>query len=349
MQINLIGYYGMKNIGDELMRINLIKYLRDSGKFDKINVFCRRAPQENTPGVRYYPLSRYSRFIKAFHLLKNRYTFWGGGTCIYQSQKSRGLFSLRSMQKLVKIAGNKFGFLGIGIGYLNDKEYIATAQELLRSADHCYFRDKESLDKAEEMVPDKNYCLGGDLVFLSDIKPRIINYKELKNISISAHTLYSDFSPKIYADFIEKIIKEYNCRIHFIPAHSGTEYNDNDMHKEIAKLLPSDSYTIHDWKVESEYIDILSGMDFHIGVRLHSLVIADMLGIPNIGISYSPKVRSYINKSANLSMIRNYVPGSVDIIDLVNEVFRLYQYPEDFIKQERCSALKCLNGVFESV
>src|SRR3712207_6863944 len=41
---------------------------------------------------------------------------------------------------------------------------------------------------------------------------------------------------------------------------------------------------IYSWKHPEEFIEILSQMDFHIGNRLHSLILADILGVPNIGI-----------------------------------------------------------------
>lgn len=350
MQVNLLGYYGYHNIGDDLMLENLLNFLLETNKFSRINVFCRYNYYPTREKVRYIPLSCSSRYQKALQLLKNRYTFWGGGTCLYESRNNSGIFELARLQKLVMLAGNRFGFLGIGIGDLHSDKYISTAKNLLNKSFITYFRDKNSCQLAKDMLPNNNYCLGGDIVFLSDISP--VAGKELKyqNISFSGHYTYNTPSQvDKYSKFLSKIINEFECKIHFLPAHTGISYNDNEFHKEIIKNLPAEKCQLHNWETPQDYIEVLKEMDFHLGIRLHSLVLADLLGIANCGISYSPKISAYLDKSNQLSKLRNINIDNKDIIMIIKQVKKEYCYPVDFIKSERISAYKCLKKVLEYV
>ena len=343
MQINLLGYYGFHNIGDDLMLENLLTYFLGSGRISHINVFCREAYYPEKEGVHYYPLSRFSRLQKAIQLIKNRYTLWGGGTCIYQSKSSQGLFELRRQQRIATTFGRKFGFLGIGIGELKDKKYIDTARSLLQDSYFVYFRDEESLQSAK-LLTEKDYCLGGDLVFLSDIQHLDKLDNNIKNISFSAHYNCSQNDADFYSSQLSNVINHFNCKIYFLPAHTGTVFNDNDFHKKIALRLPGENYVICDWRSPQDYINILSNMGFHIGMRLHSLVLSDMLGIPNCGIAYSPKITYYINKTQILPDLRN--SENCDLVENILKIKEQYKYPEKFIISERKSALSCLDKVF---
>ncbi len=346
MQINLLGYYGFHNIGDDLMLENLLTYFLESGRISRINVFCRETYYPNKEGVQYYPVNRFSRLQKAVQLIKNRYTLWGGGTCIYQSKTSRGLFELRRQQKIAATFGRRFGLLGIGIGELKDKKYIDTAINLLRDSNFVYFRDEESLQSAK-LLAEKNYCLGGDLVFLSDIEP-VPPKDELRKISFSGHYNFKKYPLQLMAENLKELIDKMNCKIYFLPAHTGSSYNDNEYHKQLATYLKPGFYEICDWDVPEEYIQILGEMDFHIGIRLHSLVLSDMLGIPNCGIAYSHKITYYLKKTQVLPDLRNIEIANNDLIDNILKIKEQYKYPETFIKSERKSALNCLDKVFSN-
>ncbi|MCF7918813.1 MAG: polysaccharide pyruvyl transferase family protein [Candidatus Cloacimonetes bacterium] len=349
MQINLLGYYGFHNIGDDLMLQNLCTYFLNSGKVQQINVFCRHAYYSSRPGVRYYPLNRFSRLQKAFLLIKNRYTFWGGGTCIYQAENSKGLFELRRLQKIVKTFGNRFGFLGIGIGQLRDEKYISTAKKLLLDSDYNYFRDADSLQKAASLTDRDDLLLGGDLVFLSDITPQIHASKDIKKISFSANYNGTSQSADYYSSQLLNIINYFKCKLYFLPAHTGIDFNDNDFHHKIAEKLPAGTFHICDWKQPVDFIQKLADMDFHIGSRLHSLVLADMLGIPGIGITHSPKIKYYLQKSANISPLRIVEPGSQILPEHIREIKNKYRVKPEFINSERLSIIDCLEKILADV
>jgi len=345
MQINLLGYYGMRNIGDDLMLNNLLKYFLSKPQISRINVFCREAYYQPLERVKYFPLNKISRLQKMIQLMKNNFTFWGGGTCIYQSTASKGLFELRNMQQLVKSSRNKFIFLGIGIGKLESNKYLKAARDLLKDSDYCYFRDEDSLNRANNIWSQGKYCLGGDLAFLTDIILDKKTCTKIEKISFSGHYNFHKVEPKRFAWQLINLINHFNCKLYFLPAHTGTVYNDNDFHRKIAGYLPEKNYEICEWNNPLEYQNKLSNMDFHIGIRLHSLILADLYSIPNLGINYSPKILSYLNKTGIIPELRTLDILNDDIITKVQQVFEQYTYPKDFVQREKSDALACLDEV----
>lgn len=84
-------------------------------------------------------------------------------------------------------------------------------------------------------------------------------------------------------------------------------------------------------------------MDFHLGNRLHSIIIADILGVPNIGIQKSgSKIDNYLQKTGVLPQERRVdVLGEIGL-DRMEKIFNQYQRPDAFIKNESEQVKKCL-------
>ena len=56
----------------------------------------------------------------------------------------------------------------------------------------------------------------------------------------------------------------------------------------------------------SEMLSIIGNMDILVGVRLHALIHAAIMGIPMIGISYDPKINSFLNSFGMKAMCSVY-------------------------------------------
>ena len=65
-----------------------------------------------------------------------------------------------------------------------------------------------------------------------------------------------------------------------------------------------------------EVVAYTSQFDFILGMRLHSLIMAHAVGVPMIGLSYDPKVASFLNEVN--------APYCVDVDDLKNILIDLW-------------------------
>ncbi len=144
------------------------------------------------------------------------------------------------------------------------------------------------------------------------------------------------------------VIEKYNSVIHLLPCHVGDEKNDNQFHKLLKKYLPEKNCQLHSWQEPEEFIKILSEMDFHLGNRLHSIIIADILGVPNIGIQkVETKIDNYIKKTGVLPQERRVDFMEEIRLDRMEKIVKEYQRPEAFIKNESEQAKKCLETIWQ--
>ncbi|QJB26789.1 polysaccharide pyruvyl transferase family protein [Limnospira fusiformis] len=341
MNILLIGYYGQRNIGDDLFVKQLTNYFSCQSNVGKVFVLCKEDYYPKiSEKVIYFSESNLPKLKKLGLILRSDYIFWGGGTLNIGSSPPKNLLRLKTLSKLM---GKGFGFLGVGLEGSNSESY-----QLFDKCYLLYLRDKYSYELALNNFKNTQFiCLGGDLAFLelSFYEPFIAtkNRSEFKNISFSGKYWWGEGRGEFYAKQLIPVIEKYNSVIHLLPSHVGDETNDNRFHEFLRKYLPEKNCQLHSWQEPQEFIKILSEMDFHLGNRLHSIIIADILGVPNIGIQKSgSKIDNYLQKTGVLPQERRVdVLGEIGL-DRMEKIFNQYQRPDAFIKNESEQVKKCL-------
>ena len=89
-------------------------------------------------------------------------------------------------------------------------------------------------------------------------------------------------------------------------------------------------------------------MDFHIGNRLHSIIAADLIGVPNIGIgSTGSKIDNYIIKTQTLSSQRVVDFMEPFSLEKVETILTHYKQPKAFILQESQAAQEGVQKFFQ--
>ncbi|MDY6902605.1 MAG: polysaccharide pyruvyl transferase family protein [Cyanobacteriota bacterium] len=350
MNILLMGYYGFHNVGDDLFLRQLIDYFAKKQDVKNIFVFCQEDYYERTTDkVRFFAANNLSKLKRLSIILQSHCLMWGGGTLNIED-KPTNLLRLQSITKWTK---KRFCFLGVGLETINSDEKENKSQ-VFKNADLLYLRDKQSYESAlQKLNPIKACCLGGDLAFLdldyyqSYIKESQSN--EIKNISFSGKFWWGEGRGEFYGQQLMQFVEKYNSVIHLLPAHVGEERNDNKFHHLLKKYLPESNYKLHSWEKPIEFVEILSGMDLHFGNRLHSVILADILGIPSVGISGpNTKIQHYIDKTEMLPELRLF--DFMEPIELYNieKLFREYQRPNEFILNESKTAKEGVELVFKA-
>ncbi|EGJ30925.1 MULTISPECIES: polysaccharide pyruvyl transferase family protein [Moorena] len=349
MNIFLIGYYGYGNIGDDLFVKQLTDYFARKKNVKKIFICCQTNYYQGlSHKVVFFRNAQLSKLKRTLLLFKSDCIAWGGGTLNLQDRPR----NLSRMQALSKLMGKRFCFLGVGLESVKSEKKKKIA-DIFEKADLLYLRDNHSYEMAlQQLQLAKSPDLGGDLAFLDltiyekFVKPAQ-QASDISNISFSGKFWWGEGRAEFYAKQLMPLIEKYNCMIHLLPGHLGNERNDNRFHERLKKYLPASNCQINSWKNPEEFLAILRHMDFHIGNRLHSIILADLLGIANIGIVNSEsKIKHYIDKSEMLPTARvvNFMePLSLERIETI---FKNYKRPEEFICQESKTAKECLDKVF---
>ncbi|MCW6035458.1 polysaccharide pyruvyl transferase family protein [Spirulina subsalsa FACHB-351] len=347
MKILLMGYYGQKNLGDDLFVKQLTNYFDQRSDVGQVDVICKANYYPKTSEkINFWSSQQLSKLKRLGLIVKADKIFWGGGTLNIDSKPT----NLLRMQSIAQLMGKQFGFLGIGLEGIKSEVQDAS-YELFKKANLLYCRDSSSYELAKKLNKDhENVGLGGDLAFLdlSIYHPFLSRFRnsEIKEISFSGMFWWGDGRAQFYGRQLMPLIEKYNTVIHLLPCHVGQENNDNRFHELLRKYIPEKNCLVHSWSKTEEVLEVLGKMDFHFGNRLHSIIMADILGIPNIGIGEKKsKIGNYIEKTGVLYEERRVAFMEEISLGRIEKIFREYKRPEDFINNESEQAQKCLEQI----
>jgi len=150
------------------------------------------------------------------------------------------------------------------------------------------------------------------------------------------------------AGIFESIVCEYDQRMLFVP----TVKVDREGYAVIRDLMPSSGkadileYNPH----FNAVFAALSRSDILVGMRLHSLILATMMGVPVVPISYCGKVKSYLDL---IGMDDLYL----DVEDLGKEVFTaqlldnfnmVWEKRSHYINHQQLAAIRLRQKAYEN-
>jgi polysaccharide pyruvyl transferase CsaB len=326
VNILITGYYGLGNIGDEAVLSGMINSLStyiDDVKFSVItnNPEETRAlhnvspiPQSFKKGMMEFIKCqiRDKEMHRAYNSINDCDVFILGGGSLLHDLTIYNLPILLSLLRLAQKKGKITVVYGIGAGPLETKLGKYLCKKNLNRVDLLTVRDSKS-KIALENCGVKNVVQTVDPAFAINI-PSKSDIDEMLNkmnivtrdniISTTAYTklhnaelhykTHTDSTPrrKIMANIYDQIMGDYGNTLLFLP----TVKMDIDNYVEIDKfMINSEKTTIINYQSDFRYIlSILSISDVLIGMRLHSLILATILGIPFVPITYDEKVCSYL-------------------------------------------------------
>lgn len=363
MNITLFGYYGFRNLGDDLMLEGILNALAEAPAVKRINVLV----QDNHysylehPKVVFYEARGLLRKLRRVRLLfTTDCAIWGGGTCLFEG-KENGAKNLKRLYRNVlafRLFRRPFMWWGVGIGEIytpKGREFIAGT---LSNSSLAIFREKESYFQAISLLGHADmFSLGGDLVFLmadkiENMRKRGQERTTIRSIGFSGMGRFKADQDivRTYASILESLIREMDVRICFLPMQRGLN-SDNDFHGQIAKSLPRGTYEFLEYDSPEEAMRLMGGLDFLIGMRLHSIILADLLLIPNIAVGYASKVAAYVRKSGFLVDCRVVRLGEPISSARVQQVASRHSLEREslltYIDRERKDAWSSLGTLYE--
>jgi polysaccharide pyruvyl transferase WcaK-like protein len=296
--ILLYGYYGHDNIGDDLMLEGLVNHLLEKYKVSVMVLTASNLEFLIKYNVKQILLSRNNIIEVLFGIYEADLVVWGGGTCFYDTAGLKGLREIKKIQILCKLLFTDFGFLNVGVGTISTEQGWKLIDRLVNNSVKVLLRDSNSLKLLLNRKRINKVLIhkGNDLIFLKNftVNPVRRNKKRIMNLSFSGVYFLDENISFFYAKILNHLVQEIpGIRIHFLPAHTGVK-NDNIFHEKIAKYLKKGNWEICRPGSHEGFIMLMQQMDFHIGMRLHSIIIADLLALPNIGLNYSNKVKYYL-------------------------------------------------------
>ncbi|MDA8170051.1 MAG: polysaccharide pyruvyl transferase family protein [Nitrospiraceae bacterium] len=364
MKLALFGYYGFRNLGDDLMLEGLCGHL--AGENSGVRQLTVIAGGKNPypllagPKVSFYESGTFfpGRAGKLPLLLNADAAFWGGGTCLYDGGGLDGMKGIRRKIKAFGLMGRKpFALFGVGIGNVRSEEGKMLLKAILSGSRYISFRDEESL-QAARAAAGREFDSCGDPAFL--LKEKIREFREsgiksgpLKIGFCGVHSFMRDAaSIQAAAKSLGSLASGLGARILFVPMHQGAK-DDSLFHRAIAARLPEGSYEFTGYGSPEEALRIFSGLDFVIGMRLHTVILSDMLHIPSLAIGYAPKTGAYVKKSGVLADMRLKGVGDAFGPEDVEKIMRSFPSErvrlEGFMEEEKQAVLGSMGRMLESL
>ena len=93
------------------------------------------------------------------------------------------------------------------------------------------------------------------------------------------------------AEVSDRVVRELGARVVFLPMQFP---DDVRAARDIAARTQEPCTVLKDEYTTSEFLSLVGNMDLMLGIRLHALIFAGVMGVPMLGISYDPKIDRFL-------------------------------------------------------
>ena len=302
--ILISGYYGFNNIGDESILRTVIDNLREKLPDVEITVLsqspAQTAEKYGVRAARRMNLWDVFRSVWRCDMLLS-----GGGSLLQDATSSRSILYYLFILRLAQLLGKRTFIYSQGIGPIfstRNRRYTAC---VLRRADGIVVRDGKSRDLLLELgVPDRLIHVTADPVIRvkkpgPELGLRILEEEGCPRREGRLTVGWAVKSRKPNKPFLQEVARcilwlreEYGADSVLIPF-----FHDEDVGicEAVAKHLDGQAGCLRKKHLSEETLSIIGCMDVLVGVRLHSLIYAAVMGVPMLGVSYDPKVGSFLS------------------------------------------------------
>ena len=301
MKLLLAGYYGVGNIGDEAILRSLVSAVKKDHPQAAISVLSAD-PAGTSRTYDVDAVHKYS-FINILKKLKSSDAFiLGGGGLIQDSTSARSLLYYLFLILSAKVLKKKVILLGQGIGPLRNKYLL---KWVLKGADLVTVRDERSLKELTKIkVRPKKLVMTSDLSFMMDLPDRENSKKILGSAGIKktkSRLIGISLRPpvkgrnleakyKAIASLCDHLIEKKDSQIVFLIFSYPDDLN---VTSKVMGMMKDPANVVLRQLAPAEMLDVISGLDAVIGMRLHSLIFSAIAKVPGFGLSYDPKVESF--------------------------------------------------------
>lgn len=314
-KILISGYYGFNNIGDESILRAVIDNLQD--KLDNIEITVL-SKDPVTTAEKYGVSSVNRKSIKSIiSAVKNcDLLVSGGGSLLQDVTSKKSILYYLIIMWMAQFFRKKIFIYSQGIGPINSTLNRKLTSMTLSKVSGIVVRDEASKEFLAEIgVVSNKVVVTADPVLRIKPVPLLIGQEILRKegININKEQLTIGFAireRKLNSEFINelciamnRLIEEKNAQIILIPFHFS---EDVTVIEEIEKRLGNKVYSIKHKYLTNEMLSIIGNMDLLVGVRLHALIHSAIMNVPMIGISYDPKINSFMKSIGMKAMCSIY-------------------------------------------
>lgn len=311
----ICGFYGARNLGDELMLQSLLKRINNN-KFD-ITIMLAEHPEVDASIYAPYHVVHYPQRNDDILTLARNYDVivWGGGAVLDDrwyyfnySHNSLGYILLKTSLAAFKF-NKKVFVLGVSTNQtIEDPNFIQDLQAVVSQADYFSLRDTNSLKTLQNSHIDTSKVKIIDDLAISDL-PNRIPQKHSKKPCIGLVFIFNDNNLSIISSFVRLVIAYFADKpvtLNFIPFYDHNDLDQKLFQEILSSLKIPQNITTNIEPFSNnigELIQTFSQCDCIFSMRYHATLIASLCGIKTLSINYGKEHCHYQNK---LSYIKEH-------------------------------------------
>ena len=301
--ILISGYYGFDNIGDESILRTLITSLREKIPDCSLTVLSHNpASTREKYGVEAVERMSPGAILRAVRQCDMLIS--GGGSLLQDVTSSKSIHYYLFIIRLAKLLGKKVFIYSQGIGPIDHAFNRRATARALKKADGIVVRDERSAKLLEQIgLPQERIVITADPVIRMKRPDRTVGREILARAGIKKDDRLtvgwaireknrdSTFVREI-TECIRWLRENYDAESVLIPFHYE---EDREVCSVIAERTNGAAKCLSEKYLSEDMLSIIGNMDVLVGVRLHSMIYAAIMGVPIIGVSYDPKCTAFLN------------------------------------------------------
>ena len=301
--ILISGYYGFDNIGDESILRTLITSLREKIPDCRLTVLSHNpASTREKYGVEAVERMSPGAILRAVRQCDMLIS--GGGSLLQDVTSSKSIHYYLFIIRLAKLLGKKVFIYSQGIGPIDHAFNRRATARALKKADGIVVRDERSAKLLEQIgLPQERIVITADPVIRMKRPDRTVGREILARAGIKKDGRLtvgwaireknrdSTFVREI-TECIRWLRENYDAESVLIPFHYE---EDREVCSVIAERTNGAAKCLSEKYLSEDMLSIIVNMDVLVGVRLHSMIYAAIMGVPIIGVSYDPKCTAFLN------------------------------------------------------
>ena len=302
----LVGFYGMRNTGDDMLMAAAAAGARLAFNAERIAVTAAKDSEAPLRLGLINTQSRQQRFKGQDRLLKywaakrSKHIIIGGGSVLHTAK------DIHQKRQYLSLAQSKQHIsAGVGIGPFVDSKAEQACAQFLNACSFTGLRDRDSYDIARSIAPNANVALTFDLAPGLRYEPEFVaslaqQRQPAIGIALCPVERFAGREDleltrlKSIATALRKFCAEQPHEIRLIDFNGHAQLGDQQVHAQLKAMLGDLPCKIIDYQANPytaiHEISKLSGI---VAMRLHAAVFAYLSDTPCIALNYHPKCHNW--------------------------------------------------------
>lgn len=295
MKVHLHGWFGFKNLGDDLLLQQAVNVIGSVVGVDRIEVGVNEPEYlegflKSDVEVAFSSRSTGYLFRSAF---ANDVLVIGPGG-LFPHRNPLKVFAYLLLTGWWKILGKKVLYFGLGATSLQDSFLIACWRRIASLSDAFLTRDSDLLNACSINETDTVYS-AADAVFLGSDDCRVQTNKRVAAVAFANLYHHGEDGFDGFKTDCARLVEHLADRLDKIELLSFTAGADEELNEQIADILGLSNVVALPYEATLDAVSHSKNYSLVLGMRFHSVLLSAREGIPVVAISYAHKTERLLS------------------------------------------------------